>query len=145
MGIGALAGGVFGAVYTWNQVAAKNITTPDEAVFPEVPVRGPFSMYAQSAIITQHQLDSTEGLRFSEMEREVAHLDEAGNPSWTTQASRKNDPERRPRILDQRHGPPHRPQPRSDGICPSRFAIAIGITLALSGATFLSLRKALIA
>ena len=46
VGIGSLAGGITGAVYTWNQAAAENITTPDDAFFPEVPVRGPFSMWA---------------------------------------------------------------------------------------------------
>ena len=33
VGIGSFAGGVFGAVYTWNQAAAENITTPDDAFF----------------------------------------------------------------------------------------------------------------
>ena len=80
VGIGSFAGGAFGAVYTWNQAAAENITTPDDAIFPEVPLRGPLSMYAQADIIEHHQLDSTEGLRYSEMPRQVASVDEAGNP-----------------------------------------------------------------
>ncbi len=145
VGIGALAGGVFGAAYTWNQAAAENITTPDDAVFPEVPVRGPFSMYAQSAIITHHQLDSTGGLRYAEMDREVAQLDEAGTP-----------------ILDDAGEPVMIPNAAraswlnatalttalNQGLMAyalAAFAMVIGITLALSGVTFLSLRKALIA
>ena len=59
----------YAPVYTWNQAAAENITTPDDAIFPEVPVRGPLSMYAQSDIITHHQLDSTGGLRYAAMPR----------------------------------------------------------------------------
>ncbi len=145
VGIGSLAGGVFGAVYTWNQAAAENITTPDDAVFPEVPVRGPLSIYAQSAIITHHQLDSTDGLRYSEMPRQVPQLDEAGSP-----------------VLDEAGEPVMVPNAaRASWInatalttalnlglmayALAAFAIVIGITLTLSGFTFLSLRKALIA
>lgn len=82
MTVGAIAflGGVAGAVYTWDQAADQNITTPDDAVFPEVPVRGPLSMWAQSDIITEHQLASTDGLYFAEMERMVPQLDEGGEP-----------------------------------------------------------------
>ena len=79
VGIGSFAGGVFGAVYTWNQAAQENITTPDDAVFPEVPVRGPMSLYAQANIIEHHQLESTDGLRYAEMPRQVPQLDDAGN------------------------------------------------------------------
>ncbi len=145
VGIGLLAGGVFGAVYTWNQAAAENITTPDDAVFPEVPVRGPFSMYAQSAIITHHQLDSTEGLRYAEMPRQVPQVDESGNP-----------------VLDEAGQPLMIPNAaRASWInatalttalnlglmayALAAFAMVVGITLTLSGFTFLSLRKALIA
>src|SRR5690606_34013114 len=39
-----------------------------------------FTMWAQADIITQHQLDRTEGLYYSQMERMVPAVDEAGNP-----------------------------------------------------------------
>lgn len=145
VGIGSFAGGVFGAVYTWNQAAAENITTPDDAFFPEVPVRGPFSMWAQADIIEHHQLDATEGLRYSEMPRQVASVDEAGNPvigedgepvmvanaaraSWINATSLMTA--------------------LNLGVLAyalSAFALVVGITMIASGVTFLSLRKALIA
>ena len=80
VGIGAVLGGIGGAAYTWNQAAVQDVTTPDDARFAEVPVRGPLSMWAQSDIITHHQLDRTEGLYYSQMEREVPAVDEAGEP-----------------------------------------------------------------
>lgn len=80
IGAGAAIGGIFGVTYTYQQAAAENITTPADASLAEVPVRGPLSMWAQQDIITRHQLDRTEGLRFSEMERMVPVLDEAGAP-----------------------------------------------------------------
>jgi hypothetical protein len=145
VGIGSFADGAFGAVYTWNQAAAENITTPDDAIFPEVPLRGPFSMYAQADIIEHHQLDSTEGLRYSEMERQVASVDEAGNPvigadgepvmipnaaraSWVTATT----------LLTA----------LNVGLLAyalSAFALVVGVTMIASGVAFLTLRKALIA
>ena len=76
----SVLGGFGGIVYTYQQAAVENITTPGDAVFAEVPVRGPLSMWAQSDIITEHQLNRTEGLRYAEMDREVPQVDEAGEP-----------------------------------------------------------------
>lgn len=80
VGIGSFAGGVFGAWYTWDQAAAQNITTPEDARIPNAAVRGPLTMWAQSDIITHHQLDRTGGLYYSEMPRQVPQLDENGDP-----------------------------------------------------------------
>ncbi len=79
IGGGSVLGGLAGAIYTWDQAADQNITTPDDAYFAETPVRGPMSMWAQSEIITHHQLDRTDGLYYSEMDRQVPMVDEAGN------------------------------------------------------------------
>ena len=73
-------GGLGGIVYTYQQAAVENITTPDDARIAEAPVRGPLTMWAQSDIITQHQLDRTEGQRYAEMDREAPQVDEAGQP-----------------------------------------------------------------
>ena len=75
VGVFSLLGGMFGIGYTYQQTAVENITTPDDAVFAEVPVRGPLSLWAQSDIITEHQLNRTEGLRFSEMPRLIEQVD----------------------------------------------------------------------
>jgi hypothetical protein len=80
VGIGAMLGGLGGAIYTYQQAAVENIVTPDDARIAEAPVRGPLTMWAQSDIITQHQLERTEGLRYAEMERMVPAVDEAGEP-----------------------------------------------------------------
>jgi hypothetical protein len=80
VGIGSMFGGIAGAVFTYQQAAVENITTPDDAAIPGAPVRGPLTMWAQADIITHHQLDRTEGLRYAEMDRMVAAVDEAGEP-----------------------------------------------------------------
>ena len=68
-GVSAL-GGLGGIVYTYQQAAVENITTPGDAAIAEAPVRGPLTMWAQSDIITEHQLDRTDGQRYAEMDRE---------------------------------------------------------------------------
>lgn len=80
VGFGAILGGIGGAWYTYDQAATQDITTPDDAVIPSTPVRGPFTMWAQADIINQHQLDRTDGLYYAQMERMVPQLDEAGEP-----------------------------------------------------------------
>lgn len=80
VGFGAIAGGAFGVWYTWDQAATQGIVTPDDAAIAGADVRGPFTMWAQSDIITHHQLDRTDGLYYSEMERMVPAVDEAGQP-----------------------------------------------------------------
>ncbi|WP_370327484.1 hypothetical protein [Euzebya sp.] len=79
IGIGSVLGGFAGAVYTYDQAATQDITTPEDARIAEAPVRGPLTMWAQSDIITHHQLDRTGGLYYSQMEREVQAVDEEGN------------------------------------------------------------------
>ncbi|HEX6298897.1 MAG TPA: hypothetical protein VF148_00325 [Acidimicrobiia bacterium] len=78
VGFGSTAGGIFGAWYTWDQAVAQDVVTPDDAAIPETPVRGPFTMWAQADIITQHQLEGTEGLYYAQMDREVPAVDENG-------------------------------------------------------------------
>lgn len=80
VGFGSIAGGAFGAWYTWDQAAVQNIVTPDDAAIPLTDVRGPFTMWAQADIITHHQLDRTDGLYYAQMDRMVPAIDEAGEP-----------------------------------------------------------------
>jgi hypothetical protein len=80
VGAFSVLGGIAGGIYTYQSAAVEQIVTPGDAVIADAPVRGPLTMWAQSDIITQHQLDRTEGLRYAEMEREVQQVDEAGNP-----------------------------------------------------------------
>jgi hypothetical protein len=80
VGLGSVLGGLGGMVYTWQSAAVENINTPADAVISETPVRGPFTMWAQADIITKHQLNRTEGLRYAEMPQRLPELDADGNP-----------------------------------------------------------------
>lgn len=79
IGVGSVAGGIVGAVYTWGQAVAQNVTTPADASIASTPVRGPLTMKAQSDIIMHHELTATGGLYYSEMPRQVAQVDANGN------------------------------------------------------------------
>jgi hypothetical protein len=78
VGFGSMAGGIFGAWYTYDHAVAQDVVTPDDAAIPSTPVRGPFTMWAQADIITHHQLESTGGLYYAQMDRTVPQLDENG-------------------------------------------------------------------
>jgi hypothetical protein len=80
VGLGSVLGGLGGMVYTWQNAAVENINTPADAVIAETPVRGPFTMWAQADIITKHQLDRTDGLRYAEMPGRIPQLDADGQP-----------------------------------------------------------------
>jgi hypothetical protein len=82
----SILGGLGGAVFTYQQAAAENVTTPGDAAIAEAPVRGPLTMWAQADIITQHQLDTTDGQRFSEMDRENPVRDSWFNATTLTTA-----------------------------------------------------------
>lgn len=80
VGLVLVGGGVWGLVFTYKNVARENITTPDDASIPGVPVRGPFTLKAQADIIRVHTLRMTGGKTFAEMPRQIPKLDESGKP-----------------------------------------------------------------
>jgi len=141
VGFGALAGGILGAWYTWDQAVTQDVTTPDDAVFPETPVRGPFTMWAQSDIITHHQLDSTEGLYYSQMPRMIPQVDETGEAVLDDVGEQVMVPnEARASWLDATT----LTTALGLGIVAyalSAFAMVIGLTLMVIGYVFLQIRK----
>ncbi|HSJ35460.1 MAG TPA: hypothetical protein VLB85_10445 [Acidimicrobiia bacterium] len=141
VGVGAVAGGIFGAWYTWDQAVTQDITTPDDAAIPEAAVRGPFTMWAQSDIITHHQLDRTDGLYYSQMPREVPAVDEAGEPVLNEAGEQLMVPnDARASWFDATT----LTTALSLGILSyalSAMAIAVGLTLAVTGFVFLHIRK----
>lgn len=141
VGIGSMAGGIFGAWYTWDQAVTQDVVTPDDAVIPDTPVRGPFTMWAQADIITHHQLDRTGGLYYSEMERMVPAVDENGQPVLDESGEQVMVPnEARASWLDATT----LTTALSVGILSyalSAMAVAIGLTLVFIGFVFLRIRN----
>jgi len=79
-GIILVGGGIWGATFTYQNIARENITTPEDAAIPGVPVRGPFTLKAQADIIRTHVLNTTGGQTYAEMPRQIPKVDESSNP-----------------------------------------------------------------
>ena len=75
-----IVGALSAIVFTYQNVARENIITPADAAIPGAPVRGPFTLKAQSDIIRTHVLRSTGGQTFAEMPRQIPQLNAAGQP-----------------------------------------------------------------
>jgi hypothetical protein len=83
-GVCMVVGGAWGIAFTYENIARENITTPEDASVPGAPVRGPLTLKAQADVIRKHTLNSTGGKTYAEMPRQVAVLDEGGNPVLDT-------------------------------------------------------------
>src|SRR3989344_6287841 len=79
-GVVLVGGGIWGATFTYQNIARENITTPEDAAIPGVPVRGPFTLKAQADIIRTHVLNTTGGQTYAEMPRQIPKVDESSNP-----------------------------------------------------------------
>jgi hypothetical protein len=141
VGFGAMAGGVLGAWYTWDQAAAQEIVTPDDAAIPGAEVRGPFTMWAQADIITQHQLENTDGLYYAQMDRVVPQvddngevvLDENGEAVMIPNAARASWMNATTLVTALSLG--------VVSYALATFALVVGLTLAVTGYVFLYIRK----
>ena len=80
LGVLVMVGGFSGICLTYLSVSMEKITTPEDAVIPNVQVRGPLTLMSQSNIIREHMLKQAGGKTYSEMPREIAKLDADGNP-----------------------------------------------------------------
>lgn len=80
VGIVLVSGGIWGIVFTYQNVVRENITTPEDASIPNAPVRGPFTLKAQADIIRTHALRIAGGQTYAEMPRQVPKLDADGKP-----------------------------------------------------------------
>ena len=80
VGVVLVIGGIWGMRFTYRSITQENIVTPADASISEKPVRGPFTLMAQANIIRKHTLATTGGKTFAEMPRQIAKLDESGQP-----------------------------------------------------------------
>lgn len=68
-GVAMIVAGVWAISFTYDNVAREKIVTPVDASIPNAPVRGPFTLKAQSDVIRHHMLETTGGLTYAEMSR----------------------------------------------------------------------------
>lgn len=80
VGITMIGGGIWGMSFTYKNITQERIVTAEDASIPNVPLRGPMTLKAQSDIIREHTLKTTGGKTFAEMPRQIAKVDAAGKP-----------------------------------------------------------------
>lgn len=80
VGIGSIVVGIWGICFTYQSIAQEHIVTPADASIPEKPVRGPFTLMAQANVIRKHTLSMTGDKTYAQMPRQIAQLDENGQP-----------------------------------------------------------------
>jgi hypothetical protein len=82
-GVVAAGGGIYAQSFVVDQLAAQNITTPDDASIPNAPVNDIATALSMANIIQYHAASSSDGLTYAEMGR-FAVPD--GNPAGTNNA-----------------------------------------------------------
>lgn len=71
--------GTAGILYTYSQISAEKVVTPEDASISSTAVRGPLTLKAQADAIRMHTLNMAGGKTYAELPRTVPQIDENGN------------------------------------------------------------------
>jgi hypothetical protein len=82
-GLVVAGAGVYIRNFVGQQLAAQQITTPDDASIPNAPVTGIATALSMADIIQHHAADSSNGLTYAQMGRFAV---EGGDPAGTNKA-----------------------------------------------------------
>jgi hypothetical protein len=82
-GLVAAGAGLYIRTFVGRQLAAQNITTPEDASIPNAPVTGIATSLSMADIIQQHAAESSNGLSYAQMGRFAL---ESGDPAGTNNA-----------------------------------------------------------
>lgn len=82
-GLVAAGAGIYIRTFVGRELAAQQITTPEDASMPNVPVNGMASALSMADIIQHHAADSSNGLSYAQMGRFAV---EGGDPAGTNKA-----------------------------------------------------------
>ena len=82
-GLVTAGAGVYIRMFVGQQLAAQNITTPEDATIPNAPVTGIATALSMADIIQHHAADSGKGLTYAQMGRFAV---ESGDPAGTNNA-----------------------------------------------------------
>jgi uncharacterized membrane protein len=82
-GLGTMGAGIYINNFVVDELASQNITTPEDATMPNVPVNSIASALSMADIIQTHAAESSKGLTYAQMGRFAV---EDGNPAGTNDA-----------------------------------------------------------
>src|SRR3712207_575006 len=93
-GLVTAGAGLYIRLFVGQQLAAQQITTPEDATIPNAPVTGIATALSMADIIQHHAADSSKGLTYAQMGRFAL---ESGDPAGTNNADEaKKGPDGKP-------------------------------------------------
>jgi hypothetical protein len=85
-GVVAAGAGIYIRTFVGQQLAAQNITTPEDASIPNAPVTGIATALSMADIIQHHAADSSNGLTYAQMGRFAVESDDPAGTNVADEA-----------------------------------------------------------
>ncbi len=79
VGVVVVVAGIWGLVFTYQNVSREKIVTTEDASIPNAAVRDPMTLKAQADVIRKHTLEATKDKTYAEMPQQVAKVDASGS------------------------------------------------------------------
>jgi hypothetical protein len=123
-GIVAAGAGFYINSFVTGQLAAQNITTPDDATIPNAPVLDIPTALSMADIIQHHAADSSNGLTYAQMGRFAV---ESGDPAGTNNADE---------ALKDANGKPVANQARNTQLTAASLVTSLSLSAMAIGASY---------
>jgi len=123
-GLIAVGAGVYIRTFVGRELAAQQITTPEDASMPNVPVTGMASALSMADIIQHHAADSSNGLSYAQMGRFAV---ESGDPAGTNKADE---------ALKDANGKPVANQARNTQLTAASLVTSLSLSAMAIGASY---------
>jgi hypothetical protein len=123
-GLVTAGGGIYIQTFVGQQLAAQQITTPDDASIPNAPVTGIATALSMADIIQHHAADSSKGLTYAQMGRFAVA---SGDPAGTNSADA---------ALKDTHGKPVTNQARTTQLTAAGLVTSLSLSAMAIGAAY---------
>src|SRR5215211_9015071 len=123
-GLVAAGAGVYIRTFVGQQLAAQQITTPEDASIPNAPVDGMATALSMANIIQHHAAESGKGLTYAQMGRFAV---ESGDPAGTNKANE---------ALKDANGKPAANQARNTQLTAASLVTSLSLSAMAIGASY---------
>lgn len=123
-GLVAAGAGIYIRTFVGRQLAAQQITTPDDASIPNAPVTGIATALSMADIIQHHAADSSNGLTYAQMGRFAVA---SGDPAGTNKADE---------ALQDANGKPVANQARNTQLTAASLVTSLSLSAMAIGASY---------
>jgi hypothetical protein len=123
-GVVAAGAGIYIRTFVGQQLAAQNITTPEDASIPNAPVTGIATALSMANIIQHHAAEGSNGLTYAQMGRFAV---ESGDPAGTNSADE---------ALKDANGKPVANQVRNTALTAASLVTSLSLSAMAIGASY---------